>query len=627
MALAAPVPAALPVAIEIETARDITIRGLNEADLSGIRMDTGDLNQDGEPDLVVGSRQADPGGRVDAGETYVFFGPLTAGEYDVTDLVDITIHGIDAGDHSGITVSVGDLNGDGINDLAIGARRADPAGREDAGEGYVIFGPLAAGTFDLAALADITLNGIDPFDELGVGTAIFDLSGDGINDLVIGARQADPVGRPDAGESYVLFGPLAAGSYEIAMAADITIDGAAAGDLSGYGLDGGDFDGDGALDLVVGAWAAEGGGRLDAGEAYLLFGPLAAGHYDLEVDTDVLIHGIDEDDHLGVGAAAGDVNLDGQDDLLLGATEADPPGRVDAGEAYVLYGPFSPGTYSAADLVDLTIYGRNSADYFGIGVATGDVTGDGVPELITGAFRADPNGIRNAGESYLILGTLADLHLLAAPLANPAAVGTPLLYNLVAVNGGPDAATGVSLLATLPAGASFVSISNSACLYLPATHTVGCALGTLAAGQNVPVVLALLPTVEGTLTLQAEIGAATPDPLLADNQTTVVVRAAQRCGGLVPTIVGTNGADILVGTPGVDVIAGLAGNDVIVGLEGNDHLCGGNGQDRLFGGPGDDGLFGGAGSDLHLCGPGSDLADGGAGVDYASACETLLQIP
>jgi glycosidase/Ca2+-binding RTX toxin-like protein len=87
------------------------------------------------------------------------------------------------------------------------------------------------------------------------------------------------------------------------------------------------------------------------------------------------------------------------------------------------------------------------------------------------------------------------------------------------------------------------------------------------------------------------------------------------CNGLVPTIVGTTGDDVLTGTSGNDVIAGLGGNDVIAGLGGNDTICGDAGDDVIQGGAGSDKVYGGDGNDALDGGAGNDALDGGAGND------------
>ena len=98
----------------------------------------------------------------------------------------------------------------------------------------------------------------------------------------------------------------------------------------------------------------------------------------------------------------------------------------------------------------------------------------------------------------------------------------------------------------------------------------------------------------------------------------------ERCAGLIPTIRGTDGPDVLNGTSGIDVIMGLGGADVIRGANAEDVICGGagndtlrgeNGRDVLLGGFGDDVLFGGNGDDMLTGGPGTDLLNGGSGIN------------
>ncbi|MEE2737922.1 MAG: integrin alpha, partial [Planctomycetota bacterium] len=119
------------------------------------------------------------------------------------------LDGADGGDQAGFSVSeAGDVNGDGIDDLLVGAPYADPENRSSAGEVYVVFGKKSGykSTWDLDSLTDsegFVIQGIDPNDYAGhaVNTA-GDVNNDGYDDIIIGA----PGAASKKGETYVLFG-------------------------------------------------------------------------------------------------------------------------------------------------------------------------------------------------------------------------------------------------------------------------------------------------------------------------------------------------------------------------------------------------------------------------------------
>ena len=406
--LAVPVEAAGTV-LEIDTERNITINGIDGGDESGYGVASGDIDNDGVPDLIISARLADPGGRSATGETYVIFGPMSAGTLELSTAADITINGIDADDFAGLDVASGDLNNDGAADLVIGAQGADPGGRSLAGETYVLFGPLSAGTLELSTAADIVVNGIDAEDCSGTGVSTGDVNDDGVDDLIIGAPTADPGGRNAAGESYVLFGPLSAGTLELSTATDITVNGIDAVDAAGGDVSSGDVNNDGVADLVIGAPEADPGGRSLAGESYVLFGPLSAGTLELSTAADITINGVDAGDLSGHDVISGDVNNDGVADLVIGAPQADPAGRVGAGEIYELFGPLSAGTLELSTAADIIVNGVDTGDAAGVRVASGDVNNDGGTDLIIGAGVADPDGRSDDGETYVIFGDPASV--------------------------------------------------------------------------------------------------------------------------------------------------------------------------------------------------------------------------
>ncbi len=197
-------PGTIDLSVALGT-KGFAILGGAGGDQSGFSVSAaGDVNNDGYADIIIGARYADPSSRTDAGQSYV-----------ITKQKSITIfysHGGAANDNSGYSVSsAGDVNNDGYADIIIGARYADPSSRSNAGQSYVIYGGgTNPGTIDLSVAL-----GTKGFAILG--GAVSDLSGwsvssagdvnnDGYDDIIIGARWADPSSRDAAGQSYVIYG-------------------------------------------------------------------------------------------------------------------------------------------------------------------------------------------------------------------------------------------------------------------------------------------------------------------------------------------------------------------------------------------------------------------------------------
>lgn len=388
---------------------------------------TGDFNGDGVIDLLVGARFGDgpDDARKDSGEAYVIFGSSTlAGAIDIAEHEqDVTILGARPGDSLGYSVAGGDLNGDGIDDIIVGAPNSDGPFKErtDPGEVYVIFGSLdLSGTVDIDdGQADVRMTAAEGFSHVGDSLCTGDVNGDGLVDLVVGATFAgrepgSPVGGPRThlGEVYVVFGsPTLAGSVSVGKdEQDFTIVGKEAFGELGDSVACGDVNGDGIVDIIAAAEAADGpdAARSNAGEVYVFFGSKELGGWvSAAGDQQLTILGADPQDTLGFSLASGDVNGDGIDDIIVAARLADGPdnARDTAGEVYVIFGSSSLG--GTVDIAlgqeDVVILGGQPHILLG-SVTSADVNGDGIDDIIAGTRHAGA-GKPATGEAYIVFGS------------------------------------------------------------------------------------------------------------------------------------------------------------------------------------------------------------------------------
>jgi hypothetical protein len=407
------------------TAPDLTVFGGDADDYLADRFSLaqGDFNGDGIDDILVGAPKADgsDNGRSNAGEAYVIFGsPEVAGTVDIAEgQQDVTVIGANEGDNLGFVVASGDVNGDDIDDILVGARFASgPEGdRVYAGEAYVVFGsPDLSGTVDTALdEQDFTVTGGGPSEYLGYALAAGDVNGDGVDDIVAAAPGVDgPANdRTDAGAVYVVFGsPTISGSVDIALSQqNFTIVGAQVEEFLANFAASGDVNGDGIDDILLGSHMADGPGgqRADGGVAHVVFGSSdLAGAFDLASDEGALtIWGAADNDWLGFVLTTGDVNGDETDDILVSARNADGPaaGRSNCGEVYVIFG--SAELAGSIDIAEgrqnITIIGSDLNGLFGHSLASGDVNGDGIADVLVGAPTA--NSPKKSGQVLVFLGS------------------------------------------------------------------------------------------------------------------------------------------------------------------------------------------------------------------------------
>jgi hypothetical protein len=351
----------------------------------------GDLDGDGRADVLVGAPGVEPGG-----VAYLFSGPVLVALTPTT--AKAAFFGKSIGDDAGYSVSgAGDLDLDGYADLAIGARGENTTG-DGAGAIYLLSGPLSGDYGEEHATA--ILYGETAGDAAGIGLAAAgDTNGDGQPDLLVGAPNDSDVAI-NAGSAYLLLGPLSGPINLSTAAAKLT--GEFDSDYAAQRLDGGgDLNGDGLDDIVVAAYSSD-RSASGAGAVYVFEGPVV-GERSLS-EAAAILTGKAEGDHVGQALRlAPDLDLDGYDDLLIGAPDQGD-GGTGAGAAYLMRGPLT-GEHSVTEAAAVLI-GRAEWDHAGNAVdAPGDVNGDGQPDVLVGAYIEDSGGL-NAGAAYLMHGPL-----------------------------------------------------------------------------------------------------------------------------------------------------------------------------------------------------------------------------
>ena len=328
----------------------------------------GDVNNDGVPDVLVGAWGASPGGLPEAGAVFVYSGA------DGSKLHEWAGNAPD--DQLGRAVCrVGDVDGDGFDDVAAGAWGADNFGLNEIGVIYVWSGATGAVIHEIW--------GVDEFARFGrYMRDTGDIDKDGVNDFISGAYHAQPGGMTSAGRASVFSGATGLPIWEF--------DGENPGDGMGRAVSGaGDVNGDGWLDLLVGAWLTD-YGDTDAGSAYVFSG----------FDGTLLqrIDGTNHTDRFGRSVSdCGDVDGDTVPDLIVAAYLADVGQEQDAGSVYVISG----ATWNTIHQFD----GESAFDTFGWFVdGPGDTDGDGVGDVLVAAYQSDPGGLSRAGTCYLYSG-------------------------------------------------------------------------------------------------------------------------------------------------------------------------------------------------------------------------------
>ncbi|MBO87277.1 MAG: hypothetical protein CL927_18165 [Deltaproteobacteria bacterium] len=370
----------------INDVSDTIFQGSSTNDAFGTTVASGgDVNGDGTPDLLISQTS---GGSSSPGSVHLFHSP-TSGLVNAG-AADASLHGIIQSDGLGMGITaLGDMDGDGYGDFALGAPMApqNTSGEEADWAVYVLTGPMTGDAS--VTTAEAWFPAVETTDLTGMRMGSpGDVSGDGVVDLLV-ASPSGSVGPGDlVGKVYLLEGDW--NREEDLTEARAIFTGETAGSRVGSGAatSAGDVDGDGRNDLLITSAEVPVSGSPNTGAAYVVTSS-ANGQIDLRY-ADTRIYGLTAGDRFGASAtSAGDVNADGYDDVLVGAPDSDL-GALDAGAAYLFHGGSGlNGPMDAGD-ADFILLGAQSYGETGIAVSSvGDMDGDGNADFAV----SDPTGI------------------------------------------------------------------------------------------------------------------------------------------------------------------------------------------------------------------------------------------
>lgn len=540
----------------------------------------GDVNKDGYGDLIIGAPGVEADDNIeDAGAAYVIFGRSTfTAQLDLETLSGTNgfrIDGIVAEARTGAGVAqAGDINGDGYDDVLMGAPEAAVGGKEWVGQVFAVMG-----RHSFPPVIDLnTLNGSDGFLINGVAAesstgkilrSAGDLNQDGYDDIAIVAGSYLTGRSLDTGTIYIIFGqPTFTAKFNLTGINGnngFKIEGVANGDNAGRSVaPAGDVNGDGRLDLVIGApYAAS-----HTGEAYVVFGQAS---YSATLNLSSLngsngfrLVGSEANGEVGTAVGAADVNGDGLEDVIIGASTAGAGSMRFAGITYVVLGRTSfDASLSLGTLGNggFRLDGAMAGDQTGQTISSaGDVNGDGYDEFLIGAPNAGPGVNNDTGYVYFIQGgpTLG----ISLPVTHP---GTPNADTLSGTAGndvmlahrGNDQVDAEAGLDVLKGGAGNDILTGAA----NADRLIG---GT---GEDTASYSGSAEAVSINLfTGVANGGDATGDSL----------RSIER----------------VIGSPSADTLVGDSLNNRLEGAGGDDTLTGGLGNDAFYyrAGSGDDSI-------------------------------------
>ena len=389
--------------IPVSTA-DFATYGMGEGDRLATSMTSGDLNDDGQDDLIVASAYSDSGA-TDGGTVYIIPGPLLETIGGVETHATTTVSGLSANGLSGTAVTATDLDSDGAVDLIIAAPGVQVGSDSNAGEVYIFFGDMDGEL--TTADSDVTIFGNAEDQSLGRSMdAGGDIDGDGLPDLVLGAPLDDSMNE-NGGAVFIFTGSTDALSGTLSVSdRDSKVASNEEEMEFGYAVQFvGDTNGDGMDDLLIGAPGATEHG-VKTGSAFLILGHstnFASGASRLHTTSSATYHGAHRRDEAGAALSGlSDIDGDGYTEFAVGAPDNDT-GEYKGGAVYLMIEPERTGVHELSEMADIVFYGAVNRGRIGEAIAgNNDLDNDGVLDLIISSDR-------NHGRTYMMYGPLDEL--------------------------------------------------------------------------------------------------------------------------------------------------------------------------------------------------------------------------